>query len=169
MPRLKDRTNLQYGQLTVHARADNDKHGNAQWTCTCLCGALVIVNGMCLQQGHTKSCGCRKSHLRPFESLYHRLQSMAAHPVTLTYGEFLTMTTITSCHYCGKAIVWRPHYAGKGGWQLDRKDPLRGYDVGNVVVCCKRCNMGKGNSFTYDEWVQIGALIRSWHKVSRQK
>lgn len=29
-------------------------------------------------------------------------------------------------------------------------------------TCCARCNWSKGDQFTYEEWKQIGDLIRSW-------
>jgi hypothetical protein len=31
------------------------------WLCQCDCGNLVVVNSQNLKNGHTKSCGCRKS------------------------------------------------------------------------------------------------------------
>jgi hypothetical protein len=45
---------------------------------------------------------------------------------------------------------------------LDRKDSAKPYEMGNIVVCCRRCNYAKNTFFTYDEWKQIGTLIRSW-------
>ena len=49
-----------YGLLTVLSRADNDKHGRAQWLCQCDCGKTLIVGGSALRKGNTKTCGCRR-------------------------------------------------------------------------------------------------------------
>ena len=157
MPKIVNRLGKTYGQLKVTSRICNDSHGNSRWECECSCGKRLPVLGQQLTKGQ-KSCGCVKSHLRPYESLYNRLKSMTQHPVDMTYLEFETFTQEHECHYCGKL------YAGKGGWQLDRKDTSKGYSVVNCVPCCKRCNFGKGKGFTYEEWKQIGNLIRTWEK-----
>ena len=76
------------------------------------------------------------------------------------YEEFEKFTHYQNCHYCSLPLKWMPHYAGKGGWQLDRKDNSLGYSVENCVVCCKHCNLAKGKHFSYEEWREIGDLIR---------
>ena len=35
-----------------------DKNGNAMWKCRCSCGNEIIVQGIKLRNGNTKSCGC---------------------------------------------------------------------------------------------------------------
>jgi hypothetical protein len=35
-----------------------------------------------------------------------------------------------------------------------------GYVEVNVVGCCKRCNIAKGNRFTYDEWYGMTEYFR---------
>ena len=47
-----------YGRLVVIERADNGKHGNAQWVCLCDCGRSTTVPARDLKRGHTTSCGC---------------------------------------------------------------------------------------------------------------
>lgn len=164
MPSLVDRTKEQYGELVVISRVSNDRFGNARWVCFCrACGRDCVVLGQQLTKGQ-KSCGCVTSHLRPFESLYNRLLSGSSHPVILTYEEFEKFTQVKECHYCGQSLIWRERYAGRGGWQLDRKDTAGIYSADNCVPCCKRCNRGKSDLFTYAEWVKIGKLIKSWKK-----
>jgi hypothetical protein len=51
-------------------------------------------------------------------------------------------------------------YKGARGYNLDRKDSSVGYVISNLVVCCKRCNLSKADRFTYEEWVEIGKVIR---------
>jgi len=163
MPKIVERSGKVYGKLTVLYRVENDSHGNARWLCKCFCGTLKNILGQQLTKGQS-SCGCVTSHLRPYESLYNRLKTMTRHEVNLTYEEFEEFTKERLCHYCGKELVWQVRYAGRGGWQLDRKDSSMGYSKDNCVPCCKRCNFGKGRGFTYEEWKQIGDLIRSWKK-----
>lgn len=47
-------------------------------------------------------------------------------------------------------------------YYLDRKDSFEGYSVENCVVCCSRCNQAKSNFFTYEQWVEIGKVIKSF-------
>jgi hypothetical protein len=61
------------------------------------------------------------------------------------------------CHYCGGAIP---------GVMLDRVDNTRGYEPGNVVSCCRRCNMWK---LTLSEDAFTTHLTRIYqHYVLRQ-
>ena len=65
MSRLVDLTGQAFGKLTVLERADDyvSPSGRkfAQWQCKCECGKEIIVIGLNLKNGKTKSCGC----LRP--------------------------------------------------------------------------------------------------------
>lgn len=47
-----------YERLTVIERAENNHRGDAQWLCRCECGNEVVVKGISLRSGHTRSCGC---------------------------------------------------------------------------------------------------------------
>lgn len=67
-------------------------------------------------------------------------------------------TKIKVCHYCWDEIVWKEHDARR--YNLDRKDNRQGYSAENCVVCCSRCNMGKSNMFSYDEWYGMTSYLR---------
>lgn len=58
--RHKDIIGKKYNMLTVVSRAENDRHGTAQWLCQCDCGndELTKVRTNSLKSGGTKSCGC---------------------------------------------------------------------------------------------------------------
>lgn len=58
MPKVIDMTNQKINRLLVLERVENTKNGQAQWKCLCDCGSIVIVTGINLRNGHTKSCGC---------------------------------------------------------------------------------------------------------------
>jgi len=83
--------------------------------------------------------------------------------VGLTYEDFLKFTEESSCHYCWNVLVWLQH--SKSGrteaYNLDRKNSTLGYETGNVVACCKRCNRAKSNAFTYEEWYAMTAVFRT--------
>lgn len=137
------------------------------WMCRCSCGVEKLVRQEHLLSSSTTSCGCRKHEpvLRVFESLYNRLLQSSKHPVELTYEEFLEFTKQHRCHYCGCEIVFDTRIVKQDRCNLDRKDSYKGYSKDNCVVCCKRCNIAKNNHFTYEEWVKIGNLIRSWNNA----
>ena len=152
-----------FGILTAKVYLGKDEKSHHMYNCLCECGEYVVVRGGHLLDG-TKSCGCRQgTNLRPYESLYNRILSFTKHPNNITYEEFLEFTKEKECHYCGSEVIFRPFIHQGEGYNLDRKDSSLGYSKENCVVCCKRCNIGKNALFSYDEWVQIGKLIRSWH------
>jgi hypothetical protein len=115
--------------------------------------------------GNSTSCGCNHTK-RPYESLYncYIVNRAAKRNVSssLTYEEFLEFTKQNACHYCGATVKWQAFSIGKKGsaYNLDRKDNNSGYTKENCVVCCKRCNRGKWNVFTYDEWYKMTKCFR---------
>ena len=67
MPAKIDLTNKVFGRLTVIKQADNIQTPNGRshvaWECQCECGNSVVVRGDNLRNGHTVSCGCKKSEV----------------------------------------------------------------------------------------------------------
>ena len=53
-----DLTDQSFGKLKVIERAENNKQGQARWSCRCVCGMMTTVNAANLKTGHVKSCGC---------------------------------------------------------------------------------------------------------------
>jgi hypothetical protein len=150
-----------FGGLEVLQYAGTNKHRSAMWKVRCRCGTVKDVDGKRLRNGEAQSCGC--SHfLRPFEALHNVLISRSAQrpiEVLLSYEDFLRFTKIKKCHYCSADITWDER--GQR-YNLDRKDNALGYSKENCVVCCLECNYIKGARFTYEQMLQIGALIKSW-------
>lgn len=59
-----DLTGVKFSRLTVINKAEslyND--GHACWTCKRECGKTIVVTGMSLRRGHTKSCGCFRAEM----------------------------------------------------------------------------------------------------------
>jgi 5-methylcytosine-specific restriction endonuclease McrA len=148
------------------------------YRCLCDCGKETTVLGSLLFLGKTTSCGCYHSErtrevmrLRPFEYLYNLLIAAAKrreYPCSLTYEEFAEFTKETSCQYCGAPVIWEMYASRRKefsyGHHMDRKDNKLGYTKDNCIVCCRRCNWGKGDMFTYEEWKKIGEVIKTFPK-----
>ncbi len=163
---MKNRTVYDW---TVLERADNKPPSkSAHWLCVCVCGRKAVVGGGQLRGGRSKkcvACRARDREKRLFEALYNRFKRQAhyrKYEVNLTYEEFLVFTQVVKCHYCARPVVWTKHVSNARGtnYNLDRKDSGEGYSKENCVVCCTRCNRGKSNLFTYEEWFAMTAVFR---------
>jgi hypothetical protein len=42
--------------------------GGSKWACVCACGTAKLVGTRELANGHTKSCGCRRHAVKPFDA-----------------------------------------------------------------------------------------------------
>ncbi len=177
---FRDLTGQTFGRLLVKELSPKrDKHRYTVWICECLCGnpKPIPVSSTNLIGGNTKSCGCLRreqklSQKRPFESTYNALVRRAGDReigVELTYEEFLRFTTVNQCHYCDGTVQWFPYRnrqrGGGAPYNLDRRVNTEGYKVSNLVVCCARCNYGKGDRFTYEEWAIMTSALRGWRWV----
>ena len=60
MGKIIDLTGQKFGKLTVISKTDKTYKRNYYWLCKCDCGNEVMVLGMHLKKGNTKSCGCLK-------------------------------------------------------------------------------------------------------------
>ena len=174
-----DYTGRRFGGKLVLSYLRHTKHGDSIWLARCDCGNVLETCGQVLRK---QTPFCRKCNpgfagkrhrvggklKRPFESRYMSWTKDAKHPVEIAYEEYVELAkTNPECHYCGVIINWNLHIHSKGdkntqSSNLDRKDCGKGYTLENVVVCCPRCNWAKSNRFTYQEWKQVGNLIRSW-------
>lgn len=169
--KLIDLTGKMFGNLLVLGRsldAKYEKFSQVGWVCECQCGSKIIksVWGSSLRVGQSKGCGCNsKLRLRPYEALYNMMKrtntgGLRTLDFQVTYEEFLEFTKIKNCHYCYVPIVWKKHTVSGHGYNLDRKDNDRGYLKDNITVCCKRCNLGKRDTFSYEEWYGMTKYFR---------
>jgi len=146
------------------------------WIAVCDCGNYTKVRSGALRHRvkPIRSCGCliAETHrIRPYESLYNRLRRIAKkqkHKCALGFKQFVDFTKTTNCHYCHAPVEWVKYSIGAtkgaGGYKIDRKDNTKGYSKENCVVCCSSCNRTKGDRFTYEQFVQIGKVIRSFRE-----
>ena len=165
--RFVDRIGNIFGRLTILGLNRYNKHNQAMWLCRCECGGQVIVPWHNLRWGGTRSCGCllqevRRSPKGPqrwrqigngvaARNVVVRLYMNGAARRNLSWG--LTDKDLEAlfkgcCHYCGCdpwQISQSSHYSGNYVYNgIDRLDNSKGYEDGNVVSCCKVCNLCKG-------------------------
>lgn len=65
------------------------------------------------------------------------------------------------CFYCGVSInKLKELKDSTSSWcnrlTIDRIDNKKPYQIDNIVLACRRCNMIKGDFFTYEEMKEIG-------------
>ena len=160
MPPLIDLTHEKFHRLTVLRR--NTEAPGVQWLCQCSCGNITSVTTSHLKSGHTKSCGCfnvekstercvargnkEQSKYNALYSHYKRNAERRGIPFLLTQSEVISVIH-KPCYYCG--CVESDTFARKekdytikhNG--MDRVDPAKGYELTNIVPCCKTCNFAK--------------------------
>lgn len=114
-----------------------------------------------------RECTIRQYKTRPYEAAFNTLVSNAKRrnlECDLTYEDYLSFTQIKFCTYCGAEVFWveRSGHKWSQKQNLDRRDNTKGYLKTNLTVCCWRCNNIKRNHFTYEQFIEIGKLIRLW-------
>lgn len=124
--------------------------------------SLKTRSGLC------NSCFKKQQHPAG-QSLLRRIHDSARGrtTVSLTKEQASYISQICTCHYCGDKIVWK-----QGRINLDRKNPDKGYEFNNVVVCCFSCNRVKSNVLSYEEMriaMQAVRLYRAGSLSERQE
>jgi|SRR6185437_4294370 len=171
-----DLTGKTFGRLTVLEKDDTGGRLRAYWKvkCSCPLGTIKVVSGKHLVDGKVIGCGCMQKERRaiqviPFMALYNAFCSSAkrtGREVSLSFEDFLEFTKQKECHYCGRILHWavKQKIGEPFGHNLDRKNNDLGYSKENCVACCGVCNKSRGDRFTYEEWLEHGAIIRERRK-----
>lgn len=155
---VPDLTGERFGMLVVTHRVSGHRYH-----CTCDCGEATIRSAYTLRRKTrpVKSCGCQVGkHVSPQRKApgecakaasiyaYRRNARKRGLEFTLTDEQAISVMA-QDCHYCGippsnfrKVKDAAGTFAYNG---LDRVDNAMGYADGNVVPCCWRCNLGKGD------------------------
>lgn len=140
-----------FGKLTILERTGTNKNGAAIVSCLCDCG---IIKNVCFTNLHPKgttSCGCHHKQIiaskRPWETEFKRYISTTVKKRNLTFN--LTIDEFKKicqqhCFYCGQAPSTKMHVSNGLKNGIDRIDSTIGYEINNVVPCCRICNDMKG-------------------------
>lgn len=172
---LIDLTGQKFNKWTVISRANNktvpSKQKKTHWTCKCECGTVKDVYMDSLKSGKSKSCGCNwgkpdgEAAKRQTFNLYRGGAKIRGFSFNLNEKEFIHLTS-QKCFYCnsepsnrsgGKKSNGYYHYNG-----LDRIDNTKGYELDNVVTCCKNCNLAK-RQLTQIEFFEMIKMIYERH------
>lgn len=43
---------------------------------------------------------------------------------------------------------------------IDRKNNSKGYELNNLTLCCHKCNLIKGENFSYNQMIRIGKILQ---------
>ena len=174
-----DLINKRFGHLLVLSFAGLNKRTSALWLCRCDCGKEKVINGQSLRIGSTKSCGCISKEInskifrkKPFGCLYRIFIKVAQKKHLdnfISYDDFVLLTNITECHYCGSFINWTKYNTdvNNSAYHIDRKDNKKGYIFDNIVVCCVECNRAKGNRYSYEEWICMIEALKKYREKAR--
>lgn len=181
--RTLDRAGRRYGRLLVLRQTESGSGYRVRWLCRCDCGNEVDVAANNLGRG-VRSCGCLQSEcssrrasqryrgtfiqvaMNRIIDQYKRNAMVKKRPFDLTTAEVAVIFD-SKCHYCGTApsnrakIPCRTELFVYNG--IDRIDNDTGYIAGNVVPCCKMCNIMKGSMpySEFTEWLNAVARFRS--------
>ena len=172
----KDYTGRRFGRLVVIKRlglvkqSNNPKSYNISlYECKCDCGNIVQLHGNRFSNGHTKSCGCLKSHKKHLNAStrgqrhFLRLARHRAKKQGLPFN--LTVDDITIPEYCPILGIKLESGIGKGLLRadniasLDKFTPEKGYVRGNVWVISWRANRLKSDA-TLEELENIVSALK---------
>ena len=173
----------EYEWLTVLGLSEKvDKQRCPYLICKCRCGNQKDIRIYQVIHGKTKSCGClvhrgvrfnpdriTQIKRRMYRKCVSRSKEKNSTQEPISFEEFTKLIELP-CHYCGtlpsnlesekksraensqndKITDTTLKYSG-----LDRMNNGDGYTKGNVVPCCKTCNLAKRtmNADEFKEWI----------------
>lgn len=119
MSKLKNLIGQTFGRLTVVARANNTKGGQAQWKCICSCREHneVIVSGIKLRRGDKRSCGCLRKEV---VSKTHKVHGLGGTRLYDVWNSMKQRCYNSNCQdyadYGGRGIAVCAEWLGKNGF-----------------------------------------------------
>jgi len=143
-----------FGKLTVVSLAGRDVKSNVMWECRCDCGNVknFYESKLLLKNNPTRSCGCvlvlphGEAAMNKLYYGYTRDALRRGYTFDLSKKEFKILTK-SKCIYCGSEPKQKAGEPGNNGYYIfngiDRIDNNKGYNIQNVVACCKMCNRMK--------------------------
>lgn len=174
LPHIKHNLSGQkYGRLFVVEPIPERNCGHVVYKCKCDCGKYKNVVGVLLTRGDTKSCGCysrektieynhsrKNTEFSAYNNLYKWFENQAKQrgiKFSLDRND-INKIIHQPCYYCGaensNTHKYKKIYEIKHNG-IDRIDSSKGYEIGNVVSCCKTCNFAKNtmSQSEFYEWI----------------
>ena len=158
--------------IFLYEKEEKVTKGMTVIACKCECGAVTSLFKTSFLSGATKSCGClhrEKAVLNGMRKrgvygrslfknvfwFYKKSAKNRGYPFLLQEDYFYELTQ-QPCFYCGAAPCMVRKSLGKYGEfvynGIDRVDNAKGYEVGNVVSCCKMCQYAK-RDYTVEDFL----------------
>ena len=182
MPKIKDKTGMIVGRLTViELYSIRPTSKSTMWLCKCKCGNICVVSTENLRKGHTESCGClaketlknnSQKQIKPFRNhpLYKRWLHIKTrcnpnyNKAKYYYGKGISMCE--EWNNCFDSFYkWAINNGYKDGLTIDRIDNNKGYSPDNCrwvdykIQENNRTNNKRieyqGNTHTIAEWSRI--------------
>jgi predicted SprT family Zn-dependent metalloprotease len=172
-----------FGKLTaISPTGEVNKRRYAIWIFRCDCGKEVKriashiiemanrgLEPNCGKQscsGHNKMPGI-EAGLRDRYRIYRRNAAIRGLEWRLTIDEVRDLMA-GNCYYCGTPPSMISQARSGGHWHfvyngIDRLNSNQGYLPGNVVTCCKNCNMAK-RDMPYEEFIAWINLLIAYQK-----
>lgn len=169
--RINIKIGEKYGSLTAISKSpDAFKNGRIvrYYKCRCDCGEERDFTTAFLMKSKKRkiTCGCYTWNKKPFGegtltvilNGYKRGATLRGYDFKITKEMFRELTK-GKCFYCGvEPSTYLYSQRQNGGYTyngIDRVDNNKGYVIGNVVSCCKKCNFAKKSmdKINFINWV----------------
>lgn len=164
-----------FGKLTVVKKGATRKTTGGQskltWMCRCNCGnkKLIKVDAQRLKTGKTKSCGCltfnEDGALLKLYGDYKSKALMRKYSFKIDFEYFKKLVS-KDCFYCGESPkqIARGHIRTRAPERkyngIDRVINSKGYEKGNLVAACGKCNSMKSSLDKNDFLSQVRRILR---------
>jgi hypothetical protein len=167
-------------------------HKKRMWLCKCDCGNMTEANTGSLTCDKKKSCGCLTSTKSAENSIKSRYkiakQDAGYRSIYSSYKlnaksrgfdfnidfDYAVSILKSDCHYCGiePSNTYMKSYYNATYNGIDRVDNTKGYEMDNIVSCCKMCNIAKNNNTEeyFLQWVKrLSEYQRLKHEYKQSK
>lgn len=160
--RHKDYSGLKVNNLTF-VEYVKSKNRVTYWKFRCDCGNEIVVSVCSVLDGKTHSCGCLRRMGR--DAMVTRIfRQYRRGAISRGYNFALTKEQVSEligspCFYCGaessNTFLNEKTNEQFGYNGIDRVNNSIGYEVGNVVPCCRQCNWAKRDlsSSEFISWI----------------
>lgn len=147
------------------------------WQCLCNCGIIFVTTTKQIQKGVKKSCGCL-SKIGRFKKFFepsdvtlrklftqYRTRAKKFNRVWDVPYDTFRFLILSNCFYCDSPPknISNAHSKSNKAYNnafiltngIDRVDNDRGYNLNNIVSCCRICNSAKSDLPVEDfrEWL----------------
>lgn len=134
---------------------ETKKLGYIHWECRCVCGNIRIISSHDLVSNHSKSCGClnkeiNDSSITKIFGNYKRNAEKRNLEFNINFDQFKNIIN-KNCFYCNIEPLQKTGFIRKkinpnskllyNG--IDRVNNSMGYNIDNIVPCCRNCNFSK--------------------------